>query len=98
MAATAMRNIGKRHSVLVISVTQAGDSADQKKVLGMGDIDFSNTGIPAQADLMLGMGVDDQLERDNARMLATPKNKIGGSHVHFLVRINPTISRIEDIA
>ena len=96
MAATAMRNIGKRNGVLVVSVTQAGDSADEKLVLTMGDIDFSNTGIPATADLMLGMGVNQQYERDGLRMLATPKNKIGGSHTNFPVRINTLISRVED--
>lgn len=96
MAATAMRNLGKKHKCVAISVTQAGDSADNKLVLDMGDIDFSNTGIPATADLMLGMGVNKEYEAGGLRMLSTPKNKIGGVHQNCPVRINQAISRIED--
>lgn len=95
-AATGIRNLANRYSLVAVSVTQAGDSADQKLVLGMGDIDFSNTGIPAQADLMIGMGVNDAYEQQNMRMLALPKNKLSGKHSHGPVRINPQLSRIED--
>lgn len=55
LASTA-RNIAKRYNVLVISVTQAGDSATGKMFIDIGDVDFSNTGVPAAADLMIGIG------------------------------------------
>lgn len=97
MAATAMRNIGKKYGCLVVSVTQAGDSADNKLFLDMGDIDFSNTGIPATADLMLGMGVNKEYEALGLRGLSTPKNKIGGIHDRFQVKINTALSRLEDV-
>ena len=96
-AATAVRNIASKFGLVAVSVTQAGDSADNKLVLGMGDIDFSNTGIPAQADLMVGMGVTQEYEENGLRMIALPKNKLGGKHVHFPVRLNPFLSRIEDV-
>lgn len=41
-AATGVRNIGKKYNVITISVTQAGDSAEGKAVLEMGDVDNSN--------------------------------------------------------
>jgi len=41
-AATGLRNIGKSLNTVMLSVTQAGDSATNKHVLAMGDIDFSN--------------------------------------------------------
>jgi archaellum biogenesis ATPase FlaH len=97
MAATAMRNIGKKYDCLVVSVTQAGDSADNKLFLEMGDIDFSNTGIPATADLMLGMGVNKSYDEQGLRGMSTPKNKIGGVHGSFTVKINQPISRLEDL-
>lgn len=97
MAATAMRNLAKKYNIVVISVTQAGDSASNKEVLDMGDVDFSNTGIPAQADLMIGMGVTPALEAQGVRMLSLPKNKIGGDHSHFLVRLNPFLSRVTSV-
>lgn len=97
MAATGMRNIGKRRNCLMISVTQAGDSANNKLMLDMGDVDFSNTGIPATADLMVGMGVNKDYEANSMRMLALPKNKIGAQHTNFMVKINAPLSRLEDI-
>lgn len=92
--ATAMRNIGKKWGCVVISVTQAGDSASNKEILDMGDVDGSNTGIPAQADVMVGMGVTEALDRQGVRMLSLPKNKLGGDHTPVLVRISPSISRV----
>lgn len=96
-AATSMRTLGKKKNILVISVTQAGDSADGKPILEMGDVDFSNTGIPAQADLMIGIGVDAALEAENRRMFSLPKNKISGEHEHFPVDVIPWLSRVTSI-
>ena len=93
-AATGVRTIAKAADVLAISVTQAGDSADNKAVLEMGDIDFSNTGIPAQADLLLGVGVTPELEAEGVRVISMPKNKISGDHGNFPVRIIPQLSRV----
>lgn len=92
-AATEMRNIGKEKNVLMISVTQAGDSARDKLVLDDGDIDFSNTGIPAQADLLIGVGCDAEYEAQGLRMLNLIKNKIGAIEEHFPVKIVKALSR-----
>lgn len=96
-AATEARNLGKKYNVLTFSVTQAGDSADNKPVLEMGDVDYSNTGIPAQADVMIGIGVDAKLEAEGLRMLSLPKNKISGVHDSFPVRIHPHLSRLTSV-
>ena len=96
-AATGVRNIAKSADVLAISVTQAGDSADNKAVLEMGDIDFSNTGIPAQADLLLGVGVTPELEAEGLRVFSMPKNKISGDHGNFPVRVIPQLSRVVSV-
>jgi hypothetical protein len=96
-AAQGIRNIAKKYDLVGISVTQAGDSADQKLVLTMGDIDFSNTGIPATADLMIGVGVNDEFERQGMVMLSLPKNKLTGKHEHDQFRINKDLSRIESL-
>lgn len=92
-AATAARNIAKKHNVAVFSVTQAGESARDKLVLDTGDVDFSNVGIPAQADLMIGIGINAKLDNEGMRMISLPKNKLSGDHSHFLVKINPRLSR-----
>lgn len=96
-AATAVRNAAKRKNALGVSVTQAGDSGEGKLVLTMGDVDFSNTGIPAAADLMIMAGTNEEFNANNMRMFNLPKNKISAEHVHWAVKINQALSRIEDI-
>lgn len=93
-AATAARNIGKRNGVLVLSVTQAGDSASGKAVLEMGDVDSSNTGIPAQADVMVGIGASQEDQQMGRRVLSLPKNKRSGNHEFFPVKVDTTMSRM----
>lgn len=92
VAATQIRTLTKKWNVATVSVTQAGDSASNKAVLEMSDIDSSKTGIPAQADLMVGIGVTSELDSQNLRQLSLPKNKLSGDHSSFLVRIEPKLS------
>jgi hypothetical protein len=93
-AATEARNLAKRYGLLVTSVTQAGESAEGKAVLGRDDIDFSKTGIPAQVDLMIGIGADQMMENHGIRTISLPKNKLSGRHDHFVVTINPAIGTV----
>jgi len=96
-SATALRNLGKRHNLLVVSVTQAGDSASGKGVLDMGDVDFSNTGIPAQADLMVGLGMSQQDEAAGRRVISLSKNKRTGRHDFFPVHLDQRFNRIRSM-
>lgn len=94
-AATEARNLAKKYGILAVSVTQAGESAEGKAVLGRDDIDFSKTGIPAQVDLMVGIGADETMEKHGIRTISLPKNKLSGNHAHFTVTINPQIGTVE---
>jgi replicative DNA helicase len=94
-AALGVRMHGKKYNSLVVSVVQAGDSAQGKLYLDMGDVDFSNTGIPAQADLMIGIGMNSDYERSGMRMLSFPKNKISGIKETIRVKFDPTMTRVE---
>jgi archaellum biogenesis ATPase FlaH len=96
-AATAVRNLGKSNDVLMVSVTQAGDSASGKATLDMGDVDSSNTGIPAQTDVMVGVGATADDEASNRRILSLPKNKRSGRHEFFPVSIDPQLSNVRSI-
>jgi hypothetical protein len=93
-AATAARNIAKRYRVVVLSVTQAGDSASNKDVLDKGDVDYSNTGIPAQADVMIGIGASVQSLEANRRVLTLCKNKRSGSHAIIPVTVEVAYNRM----
>jgi len=94
-AAKEARGLAKRNNTLVVSVTQAADSATGRIVLGRGDVHNSNIGIPGQVDLMLGIGADESMEQRGLREISLVKNKISGNHDHFTVRFNPVLSRVE---
>jgi len=94
-AATGMRNLGKKYNIVSISITQAGDSADGKAILGRGDIYGSNVGIPGTTDLMLGIGATVQQEIDGIRTLSFAKNKVSGNKSPIQVFFNTTTMRIE---
>jgi len=80
-----LRNLGKKYNLYNFSLTQAGDSADNKLYLEMGDVDFSNTGVPGAADCMIGVGANREFLANGFRMLSFPKNKIG--HTKEPVRV-----------
>lgn len=92
------REIGKDHNALVVSATQAAETAHNKEILEMTDVYYSNVGIQAHLDIMVGMGLTDRLEANGMRMLSTPKNKPGGgNHGYFPIRLVPQIARCLDV-
>ena len=97
IAATSARNLAKKNNILVIGVTQAGDSGTNKLRLEMGDIDFSNTGMPAQMDLIIGIGSNEEYDGKSWRMISLPKNKLSGEHVYFPVMVDTKINKVKSI-
>jgi len=93
-AGTEMRNIGNEFDVLAISITQAGESASGKLVLGLSDIDSSKTGLPAQLDLMIGIGITEDYDNRSKRMISLSKNKLNGNHAYFSVTVDEQKSRV----
>ena len=59
----------------------------------MTDVDFSNTGVAAQADVLVGVGATREDAEQGVRYLAISKNKRGGGHAQIPVKINTSISR-----
>lgn len=93
-AGKAMRRLGKKYNCVICSVTQAADSANNKLVLDQGDVYMSNTSLPGDADLLIGIGANDGYKSQNRRMLSPCKNKINGNHESLPVAIDPTISKV----
>lgn len=93
--AQAVRALGKRYGLVTVSVTQAGDSASGRPILDMGDVDSSNTGIPGAADLMIGVGVTDALDKAGQRMLSLCKNKLGAVRASVTVGLDPFRSKMK---
>ncbi len=83
-----IRAIGKETGCAMLSVHQAGDSADGRRVLRMGDLEWSNTALQATIDVLIGYGGDEALDVRNQRMLSLPKNKRGGTHDKVLIDVD----------
>lgn len=92
-----VRDLGKKHGIVVLSVSQAGESAEGKAILGMTDIDSSKTGVPAAADVLIGIGATQEHIATGYRVLTLCKNKVNGNHASITVRFLPQISRYTDV-
>lgn len=93
-AAQTARAWAKGYNCVVVSVTQAGDSASGKSLLDLGDVDNSNTGIPATADLMLGIGATEAHATRGEIVFSLPKNKVSGWHGSVTVQTQPQLSQL----
>jgi len=87
------RNLAKREDIVVFSLTQAGESAKQKFDLGMSDIDGSKTGVQSTAEVLLGIGWDEE-EGSLLRRFNFTKNKVSGRHDRPWVNFHPQTSTI----
>lgn len=96
-AAKGVRSLAGHYNLLAISVTQAGESAQDKAILTISDIDNSKTGIPASCDVMMLIGVTDELRRMGRRCITLAKNKVSGRHESWRVAVNDTLSRVTDV-
>jgi len=92
--ARQVRELGIAYNAATMSVTQAGESAHHKLCLQQNDIEWSNTGIPGAADLLVGIGVDPEYDAQNKRMLSLPKNKVNGRHGAFPVWVDPSRTHV----
>jgi len=92
--AQELRNVARRCECVMISMTQVGDSGRDKQHLNDGDIDGSNTGIPGACDVILLIGSDADYETRDLRRLNLAKNKRGGNHDDFVVRVDRKLSRV----
>jgi len=92
-----IRTLGQKYDCATISVTQAGEPACGRAVLRMEDVDFSNTGMQASADVMIGMGMKHEWQNSGHRMITVCKNKRSGDQSPKRVRINFETIRTEDV-
>jgi hypothetical protein len=98
-AARSFRSLVKSEAVVGLAVSQAGDRTEKHSqlppaFLSMSDVYGSRTGIPAQMDLMVGIGYDEEMYERDQRAISLPKNKLGGTHERFMVSIDKFQSRV----
>lgn len=92
-----MRMLLKETNTAGVSLCQAGESAEGKLILEMDDVYYSNTGVAAQADVMIGIGANGDFINLGRRMLSLPKNKLSGSHEAVPVALDPFRSKLSDV-
>lgn len=94
----AVRKLLLEYGLIGISVTQAGASAEGSPWLGMEDIDSSKTGLPATADLIIGVGANTEMLTRNQRGLSFCKNKLSsasGAREGLIVDIDTSRSKVQ---
>lgn len=96
-AARGARRIAKRNDILVVSVTQAGESGAGKAKLEPEDVEYSKTGFFAALDLLIGIGANKQMMDGNFRMVSISKNKINNRREYFTVEVDPERSKVKSV-
>lgn len=96
-SAKGTRDIAKEFNLVSVIVTQAGESAQNKLVLEMGDVYMSNTGFQGTLDLLIGAGQNDDFKRNSRVFLSFPKNKLSAPIEPFVVNINYLTNKIMSI-
>ena len=93
---TQSRELAKLHNILVIGMSQASAEAQGRSRVTFSTMENSKTGKAAEADIILGIGKEDEVENyleDCVRFVTLSKNKLTGDHAEFEVILRPTISR-----
>lgn len=95
------REIAKRHSCVVIGMSQASAEGHGKANLSFNVMENSKTGKAAEADLIIGIGKNDMEELDvnegYRRTISISKNKLSGTHPVFNLHIIPSLSQYTSI-
>lgn len=92
-----VRRLLLSYGLIGLSVTQAGASAENQDWLGMDDIDSSKTGLPATADLLIGLGASPESKARGVRGLSFPKNKLSAApdaHDSLTVEMDVALGRV----
>lgn len=91
-----IRQLTSKYQLVTLGVAQAhaGEHGRPKVWLANDDIDSSRTGLPAQGDLILGIGADETMIAHNTRALSIPTNKISGDHDGFIYTIDKQRNKV----
>lgn len=91
----SLRMFYNKANILGVSVAQASDSAIDKAKLEIKDVYYSNVGVQAQVDIMIGLGAAKGWLDTGERWVQVTKNKASGIHQGFKTRLLQQISKLE---
>jgi len=96
--AEEMRGLAVEHNVPVVSATQTTRTGFVSEDLDLTDVSES-FGLPATADFMVGLTVNEQLEEDNQMMVKQLKNRYNDPTIlrRFVVGVDRSKMRLYDL-
>jgi KaiC/GvpD/RAD55 family RecA-like ATPase len=91
-----VRNLLGKYDLIGLSLTQAyaGEHGKPKIWYNSDDVADSRIGIPAQADLLIGLGGDYNMISRGNRAFSLCKNKLGGDHEGFIATFDKSRNKI----
>lgn len=92
--AKQVRRLAKKYKLVAVSVHQGDAESLGKVYLDLGDVYYSNIGVQAAMDVMVGVGASKEMLVSGARVLTLPKNKISGNHESINCTFDTKISRV----
>jgi KaiC/GvpD/RAD55 family RecA-like ATPase len=90
-----LRMFYNKAHIMGISVAQADSDAIDKAVLEIKHVYYSNVGVQAQVDIMIGLGAGKGWLATGERWIQVTKNKASGIHTGFKTRLLQQISKLE---
>ena len=96
--AEEMRGLAVEHNIPVVSATQTTRTGFSSEDLDLTDVSES-FGLPATADFMVGITVNEQLEEDNQMMIKQLKNRYNDPTVlrRFVIGVDRSKMRLYDL-
>lgn len=95
--AYVMRMFYSKHKIAGVSMSQADENAIGKRILTIKNVYYSNIGVQGMADLMIGIGMDNNMAHTGERMLCLTKNKLGGEHLNLRCQLVNKISQFKGL-
>jgi hypothetical protein len=96
-AAQEVRSLLIRKQLVGVSIMQAyaGEHGKPNIWFHASDVDSSRIGAPGTADVLLGMGADEEMQLQGLRAISICKNKVGGMHEGFICNIDTKRSKLK---
>jgi hypothetical protein len=96
IAARALREWGDEYSMRCFGVAQAGDAAEGKSHLTLTHLDSSKTGAQGAFDVMIGVGVTQDMKLTEKRIINIPRNKVSGVETSFPIWLDTQHTAVRD--
>lgn len=82
------RQMATEYKTTILTLGQADSVSENRKWLGLTNLDSSKVGIPGELDFAIGIGMINEPEYDGQRFINVAKNKLTGRKGRFTVHLD----------